>query len=87
MAEDCQRIESVRKDSKNFKESGVAFVRKVKHRFQSYSPVEERKYDNSKFQYRQTSDNHKNHPVLATAVDKYIGLRTVPIEQKMSKLQ
>ena len=39
LAEDCQRIVSVRKDSKN----GVAYVRKVKHRSQSYSPVKERK--------------------------------------------
>ena len=29
----------------------------------------------------------KNHPALATAVEKYIGPRTVPIEQKMSKLR
>ena len=32
LAEDCQRIVSVRKDSKNIEESGVAYVRKVKHR-------------------------------------------------------
>ena len=43
LAEDCQRIVSVRKDSKNIEESGVAYVRKVKHRSQSYSPVKERK--------------------------------------------
>ena len=43
LAEDCQRIESVRKDSKNIEESGVAYVRKVKHRSQSYFPVKERK--------------------------------------------
>ena len=43
LAEDCQRIVSVRKDSKNIEESGVAYVRKVKHRSQSYSPVNERK--------------------------------------------
>ena len=38
-----KRIVSVRKDSKNIEESGVAYVRKVKHRSQSYSPVKERK--------------------------------------------
>ena len=43
LAEDCQRIVSVRKDSKNIEESGVAYVRKFKHRSQSYSPVKERK--------------------------------------------
>ena len=43
LAEDCQRIVSVRKDSKNIEESGVAYIRKVKHRSQSYSPVKERK--------------------------------------------
>ena len=43
LAEDCQRIVSVRKDLKNIEESGVAYVRKVKHRSQSYSPVKERK--------------------------------------------
>ena len=43
LAEDCQRIASVRKDSKNIEESGVDCVRKVKHRSQSYSPVKERK--------------------------------------------
>ena len=73
---------SIRKDSKNIKESGVAYVRKIKHRSQSYSPVKERKkYDYPKFQYRQISDN-KKHPELATAVEKYIGPWTVPIVQK-----
>ena len=43
LAEDCQRIVSVRKDWKNIEESGVAYVRKVKRRSQSYSPVKERK--------------------------------------------
>ena len=50
LAEECQSIVSVRKDSKNIEESGVAYVRKVKHRSHSYSPVKERKnYDYSKF--------------------------------------
>ena len=93
LAEDCQRIASVRKDFKNIKESGVAYVRKVKHRSQSYSPVKERKkhdyskkYDYLKFQYRQTTKKKKKkkkkHPALATAVENYIGPRTVPIVQK-----
>ena len=43
LAEDCQRIVSVRKDSKNIEESGVAYVRKTKRRSQYYSPVNERK--------------------------------------------
>ena len=43
LAEDCQRILRVRKDSKNIKESSVAYVRKVKHRSTLYSPVKERK--------------------------------------------
>ena len=43
LAEDCQRIVSIRKDSKNIEESGVAHVRKVKHKSQSYYPVKERK--------------------------------------------
>ena len=57
LAEDYQRIVIVRKDSRNIEESGVAYVRKVKHRSQSYSPVKREKYDYPKFQYRQTSDN------------------------------
>ena len=60
LIDDCQRIVSIRKDSKNIEESGVAYVRKVKHRSQSYSTVKrEKKYDYPKFQYRQTSDNQK----------------------------
>ena len=66
LAEDCQRIKSVRKDFKNTEESAVAYVGKVKYRSQSYSPIKERKkhdyskkYDYPKFQYRQTSDNQK----------------------------
>ena len=82
LAEDCQRIVSVRKDLKNIKESGVAYVRKVKHRSQSYSPVKERKkYDYPKFQYRQTSDNQKKTPT----VENYMGPRTVTIVQKNVK--
>ena len=42
LPEDCQSIVGVRKDSKNIKESGDAYVRKVKHRSQSYSPVKKR---------------------------------------------
>ena len=42
-SQNCQRIVSIRKNSKNIEESGVAYVRKVKHRSQSYSPVKERK--------------------------------------------
>ena len=58
LAGDCQRIVSVRKDSRNIEESDVAYVRKVKHRSQSFSPVKEReKNDYPKFQYRQTSDS------------------------------
>ena len=43
LAEDYLRIMSVRKDSENIEEPGVAYVRNVKHRSQSYSPVKERK--------------------------------------------
>ena len=43
LAEDCQMIVSVGKDSKNIEKSGVAYVRKVKHRSQTYAPVKERK--------------------------------------------
>ena len=54
LAEDCQSIVSVRKGSRNTEESGVSYVRKVKHRSQSYPPVNVRKkYDDTKFQYRQ----------------------------------
>ncbi len=42
-AEHCQRIVSVRKDSKNIEGSGVAYVREAQHISQSYSPVKERK--------------------------------------------
>ena len=87
MAEDCQRIVSVRQDSKNIKKSGVAYVRKVKLRSQSNSPVKEKKYDYPKFQYKQTCDNEKKHPALATAMENYIRPRAVPIVQKMSKLR
>ena len=60
LPEDYKIIASVRKDSKNIEVSGVAYVKKVKHRSQSHSPIKERKkYDYPKFQYRQTSDNQK----------------------------
>ena len=43
-----------------------------------------KKYDYTKFQYRQTSDNQKKktHPALTTTVENYIGPRTVLIVQK-----
>ena len=44
LAEDCQRIVSIRKDSKNIERFGAAYVMKVKHRSPSYSP-REKKYD------------------------------------------
>ena len=83
LAEDCQRIVSIRKDSKNIEESGVAYVRKVKHRSQSYSPVKERKnIITQNFNRGRLVTTKKKHPALATAVEKYIGPRTVPIAQK-----
>ena len=89
LAEDCQRIVNVRKDSKNIEESGVAYVRKVKHRSHSYSPVKERKnIVTQNFNAGRLVTTKKTHPALATAVEKYIGPRTVSIVQKkkMSKL-
>ena len=87
LAEDCQRIVSVRKDSKNIKESGVAYVRKVKHRSQSYSPVKERKKNmiTQNFNTGGLVTTKKKHPALATAVENYIGPRIVPIIQKNVK--
>ena len=93
LAEDYQRIMSVRKDSKNIEESGVAYVRKVKHRSQSYTPVKER--NNMITQNFNTSrlvtttkktKTKKKHPALVAAVENYIGPRTIPIVQKMSEL-
>ena len=86
LAEDCQRIVSVRKDSKNIKVSGVAYVRKVKHRSQSYSPVKERKnMITQNFNTGRLVTTKKYHPALTTTVEKYIGPRTVPIIQKNVK--
>ena len=86
LAEDRQRIVSVRKDSKNIKESGVAYVRKVKHRSQSYSPVKQRKnMITQNFNTDRLVTTKKNHPALATTVEKYIGPRTVSIVQKNVK--
>ena len=86
LVEDWQRIVSVRKDSKIIDESGVAYVRKAKHRSQSYSPVKERKIGSPKISILADYDNQKKkHPALATAVENYIGPRTVPIVQKNVK--
>ena len=88
LAEDCQKIVSVRRDSKNIEDSGVAYVRKVKHRSQSYSLVKERKnMITQNFNTGRLVTTKKKHPALATAVEKYIGPKTVPIIQKMSKLR
>ena len=84
LAEDCQRIVSVRKDSKNIEESGVVYVRKVKHRSQPYSPVKERKNmitQNFNSGRLVTTKKKQNNSALVTAVKKYIGPRTVPIVQ------
>ena len=87
LAEDCQRRVSVRKDSMTIKESGVAYVRKVKHRSQSYSPVKERKnMITQNFNAgRLVTTKKKKNQALATAMEKYTGPRTVPIVQKISK--
>ena len=93
LAGGCQRIVNIRNDSKNIEESGVAYVRKVKHRSQSYTPVKERKdmitqSFNTGRLVTTPPPPKKNHPALATAVEKCIGPRTVPIVQKkMSKLR
>ena len=75
------------KNKKNIEESGVAYVRKVKHRSQPYSPVKERKnmITQNFSTARLVTTKKKNHPALATAVENYIGPRTVPIVQKNVK--
>ena len=87
LAEDCQRIVSVRKDSKNIEESGVAYVRKVKHRSQSY--LSGKSYKNMIIQNfntgRLVTTKKKKHPALTTTMENYIGPRTVPIVQKKVK--
>ena len=95
LAEDCLRIVSVRKDSKNIEEYGVAYIRKVKHRSQSYSQVNERKkhdyskkYDYPKFQYRQTSDNQKKNTQRLLLLWKItLGQGLFLLYKKMSKLR
>ena len=83
LAEDCQRIVSVRKDSKNIEESGVAYIRKVKHRSQSYSLIKERKkYDYPKFQYRQTSVNLKKTPSTCYCCGKLYWAKDCPYRTK-----
>ena len=83
LAEDCQRILSVRKDSKNIEESDVVYVRNVKHRSQSYSPVKERKnMITQNFNTSRLVTTKKKHPALAIAVEKYTRPKTVPIVQK-----
>ena len=87
LAEDCQRMVNVRKDSKNIQESGVAYARKVKHRSQSYSPVKERK--------NMITQNFNTGRLVTTKKKKtssacyYCGKVhwTVPIVQKKSKLR
>ena len=80
LAEDYQRIVSVRKDPKNIEESGFAYVRKVKHRSQSYSPVKERKnMITQNFNTGRLVTTKKPHRALATAVGIFCGPRTVPI--------
>ena len=71
------------KTQKNIEESGIAYVRKVKHRSQSYSPVKERKnMITQNFNTGRLVTTKKNHPALATTLKKYIGPRTVPIVPK-----
>ena len=85
LAENCKRIVSVRKDFWKIEKSGVAYVRKVKHRSQSYSPVKERKNmitENFNTGRLVTTKQKRKHPTLATSVEKYIGPRTIPIVQK-----
>ena len=87
LVEDCQRIVSVRKDSNNIEV--IAYVRKVKHRSQSYSTVKERKnmitqnFNTGKLV--STKKKKKKHPALATTVENYIRPRIVPIVQKNVK--
>ena len=86
LADDCQRIVSVRKDAKNIEESGVTYVRKVKHRSQSYSPVKERKkYAYPKFQYWQTSDNKKKTPSVCYRCGKVHWAKDCPYRTKNVK--
>ena len=74
---------------KNIDEFGVAYVRNVKHWFQSYSPVKER--NNLITQNFNTGrlvtppPPKKKKPALVTAVEKYIGPKTVHIVQKNVK--
>ena len=55
LAEDCQRIVSVKSDSKNIKESGVAYIRRTNCKPKNYAPVkssENKKYDQTQAKNR-----------------------------------
>ena len=94
LAEDSQRIASVRNRRKKYQGAWCCLRKKVKHRFLSYSPVKERKkhdyskkYDYPKFRYRQTSDNpqKKKHPALAIAVGGIHWAKDCPYRTKNVK--
>ena len=38
LAEDCQRVVSVKNDSRNIEESGVAYVRRTNYKLKNYAP-------------------------------------------------
>ena len=92
LAEDSQRIVSVRKDSKNIKESGVAYIREVKHRSQSYSPVKEKK--NTITQKNMITENFNTVRLVTTkkTTQHLLPLWKITLDspyhtKKMSKLQ
>ena len=55
LAEDCQRVVSVKNDSKNIEESGVAYVRRTSYKPKNYAPwksIENKKYDQTQAKNR-----------------------------------
>ena len=83
LAEDCQRVLSVKCDSKTIEESGMAQIRKIRNKSTAYSPQEDkRQISCSKPRNKQNPNRLKNCLDHVTIVVNGIGWNSVQWRRK-----
>ena len=89
LAEDCQRVISVKCDSNTIEEPGVAQIRKIRSNSTTYSPQKDkRQISCSKSRYKQNTNRLKKLPGSCYHCGKWYWMKFCPVKKKtLQKLQ
>ena len=83
LAEDCQRVSSVKCDSKTIEESGVDQIRKVRSKSTAYSPQKDKRQISCfKSRNKQNANRLKKTPGPCYPCGKWLWMKFCPVKKK-----